>query len=360
MKIDIWVIIYAIVFGGNLLAALIFTPLARKRSLATGFMDTPKSEAHKQQSSAVALGGGYAMMLALMSCILLGMAGYLLHLPEKLGIAESLNFNPFQIKYLSLLFAAFAATLLGFIDDRHALSAPIKFGGQFLVALIAVWPGEARLSLFIPSPLIVTVISIFWFMLLMNAINFFDNMDGLATGTIAIAMGFFLFTAALNQQFLVAVMAAAVMGCSIGFWWYNKAPAKIYMGDSGSHLLGFLAALVSVCVTYFRPDSASYFPIFMPLLILALPLTDAATVCVIRAKMGKPFWIGDHNHISHRFVKMGLSRPQAVLCVHLLSIIFGLAALPLLWSGLRTTVVILLQGAVLITFILYIQHEAKK
>lgn len=360
MNIEFWLPIYGAVFGMNLIAALIFTGMARRISIATGFMDKPQSEAHKLQSSPVALGGGYAMMLALTLSTALGVGAFLLS-GDSLGeLKNSINFSPFCGRYIFLFIATALATLLGYLDDHYAMKASVKFGGQFLVALIAVWLGEAKLSLFLPSPILVFIVSILWYMFLMNAINFFDNMDGLAVGTVAIAMLFFLFTAAYNSQFLVAIMAAGIMGCCVGFWWFNKAPAKIYMGDSGSHLLGFLAALVSSCVTYFNPESKSYFPIVMPLLILALPLLDAVTVCVIRAKLHKPFWVGDHNHISHRFVKMGLSRPYAVLSVHLLCLIYGISALPLLWSGLDSTIVIVAQMAILTLFILVIQNKAQK
>ena len=187
--------------------------------------------------------------------------------------------------------------------------------------------------------------SVFWLMLLMNSINFFDNMDGLAVGTITIAMGFFCVIAALNNQYFIAALAAMSCGVTAGFWYYNTSPAMIFMGDSGSHFLGYLAAVISAGVSWFGIDySLSRFPILMPLFILALPLFDTGMVVLIRTCRGKPFWIGDHNHISHRFVRMGLSRRQAVLLVHLMALCVGLGILPVFWGDFRTAAILVAQA----------------
>ena len=190
----------------------------------------------------------------------------------------------------------------------------------------------------------------------MNSINFFDNMDGLAVGTIAIAMGFFTVIAALNQQFFIAVFSALTCGVCCGFWFYNFNPAVIFMGDSGSHFLGYMAAVISAGVTYFGIDfSLSRFPILMPLFILALPLFDTAMVVLIRTRNHKPFWIGDHNHISHRFVRMGLSRKQAVMLVHLMALTIGLGILPVFWGDFRTAAILVVQALLLLGIITILQ-----
>ena len=190
----------------------------------------------------------------------------------------------------------------------------------------------------------------------MNAINFFDNMDGLAVGTIAVAMLFFTIISALNNEYFVAAFAALNCGVCCGFWIYNSNPASIFMGDSGSHFLGYLAAVVSAGTTYFDLRfSQSRFPVLIPLLILALPLFDTFMVVVIRTLNKKPFWIGDHNHISHRFVRMGLSRKMAVMLVHLMALNIALGALPVYWGDFRTAAIILLQTVVLFSIITILQ-----
>lgn len=198
--------------------------------------------------------------------------------------------------------------------------------------------------------------TVFWIMLMMNSINFFDNMDGLAVGTIAIAMGFFTVIAALNHQFFIATFSALTCGVCCGFWFYNYNPATIFMGDSGSHFLGYLAAVIAAGVSFFDISySRSRFPILMPLFILALPLFDTAMVVLIRTRNRKPFWIGDHNHISHRFVRMGLSRKQAVLLVHLMALCIGLGILPVFWGDFRTAAILVAQAMLFLLVITILQ-----
>ena len=258
---------------------------------------------------------------------------------------------------LFLAAGAILAVMLGLIDDKIAMSAKVKFSGQFIIAVIAVFLGGARFNIFPEYPTLSTAFTLFWIMLLMNSINFFDNMDGLAVGTVAIAMALFALVAALNGQFLVASFAALNCGVCCGFWFYNANPATIFMGDSGSHFIGYLAAVISSQVTFFdKSFSLSRFPVLMPMLILALPLFDTLMVVLIRTKNRKPFWIGDHNHISHRFVRMGLSRKRAVQLVHVLCLLTGLGALPMLWGSLATTAVIVLQMILLLALITILQY----
>ena len=187
-------------------------------------------------------------------------------------------------------------------------------------------------------------------------------MDGLAVGTATIAFSFFAIVAAMRGQYFVAALGSACAGASLGFWFYNHSPATIFMGDSGSHLLGYLLATIGCMVTYYKTGSgeSSPFSVLIPLFILGLPLFDAAAVTVIRFKIGKPFYIGDHNHISHRFLKIGMSRKMAVLMVHLLCLIIGMGGLPLLWGDERTVIVVLVQSATILLLVSILQHAGRK
>ena len=106
--------------------------------------------------------------------------------------------------------------------------------------------------------------------------------------------------------------------------------------------------------------SLSRFPVLMPLFILALPLFDTAMVVIIRSINKKPFWIGDHNHISHRFVRMGLSRPQAVFLVHILALTIGLGILPVFWGEFHTAVLLIIQSLLILAVITYLQFKLSK
>ncbi|MBO5766431.1 MAG: undecaprenyl/decaprenyl-phosphate alpha-N-acetylglucosaminyl 1-phosphate transferase, partial [Lentisphaeria bacterium] len=257
---------------------------------------------------------------------------------------------------LFLMGGATLAVLLGLIDDKIAMSAKVKFTGQFVIALIAVFLGGVKFNIFPEYPVCSTAFTLFWIMLLMNSINFFDNMDGLAVGTVAIAMALFAAVAALNGQFLVASFSALNCGVCCGFWFYNANPATIFMGDSGSHFIGYLAAIISSQVTFFdKSFSLSRFPVLMPMFILALPLFDTLMVVLIRTRNKKPFWIGDHNHISHRFVRMGLDRKQAVQLVHLMALAIGIGILPVFWGNFTTAAILVFQSLILLLIVTCLQ-----
>ena len=141
-----------------------------------------------------------------------------------------------------------------------------------------------------------------------------------------------LFVAAYRCQYFVATLAALTGGVATGFLVWNAPPARLFMGDGGSHFLGYLLAILGVMTTFYQPgESPTPTPILIPLLALGVPLGDAVAVVIIRLRLGVPIYKGDNRHISHRFVSLGLSRPHAVLVVLLLCFVVGTASLTLLW-----------------------------
>ena len=353
-----WTCAYLLSGIAGAVLALLYTPLFRRIALKTDFMDVPGNN-HKGHRKATPLLGGGAIYLAWISaiglCLLvagLGRAGLVPYLPE----LDALHLDAAYRRLSVLVIGGTLALLLGLIDDKIALSAGVKFSGQLVIALLTVLIGGIRFQLAPELPQLSCGFTVFWIMLMMNSINFFDNMDGLAIGTVAIAMALFAVIAGLNNQYLIAGFAAMNCGVACGFWFYNASPASIFMGDSGSHFVGYLAAVVAAQVTFFdKSYSLSRFPVLMPLFILALPLFDTAMVILIRTVNKKPFWIGDHNHISHRFVRMGLSRPQAVLLVHLLALTIGLGILPVFWGKFLTAVLLVLQSLLILLVITLLQ-----
>ncbi len=356
----LWQHLYLFVFLLGAILSLGFTPLFQKIAEKTDFMDRPKGEDHKKHAKATPLMGGAAVFSAWMLAIILG---YVAANSFSSGtVSRDLSDNISGVNYVEgrvffVCLGAFLATALGLLDDKMALKAGPKFLGQFLIAAIAVSFGGIKISVFFNNPVIIWCLSVFWIMLLINAINFFDNMDGLAVGTVTIAMALFTAVAAMNGQYFIAVFGALTCGVCVGFWFFNHTPATIFMGDSGSHLLGYLLAVMSGSVTYFSRDySLTRFPILIPLFVLAIPLFDAFSVVVIRLYHHKPIYIGDHNHLSHRFVKMGMSRKRAVQMVHLMALIIGLSVLPLLWGDYKIDVVILAQAILMLLFMSMIQY----
>ena len=351
MKIELLDICYAGLFAAGLVFTVFATMICKKLAVKLDIMDRPKNEMHKGHKKATPLLGGLAMF-----------SGFTVTLVIAAILAKyvfALNCSSIILwKFAWIFIGGMLCVILGLIDDIKGMKAHWKFGGQFIIALIAVLLGGVRISVFIPNVIFTVCITVFWFMLLMNSINFFDNMDGLAVGTVCIAMGIFAMIAALNGQFLVGSFAFLFTGVTMGFWIFNHSPASIFMGDSGSHFIGYFAAVVSSSVTYFNfAGSLTKFPILVPFFVLALPLFDTLMVCIIRYRLGKPFWIGDHNHISHRFVRMGLNRKYAVMMVHILALLIGLGAFPLMWGDFKIAVVMVIQILLLLLLITILQFK---
>ncbi|MEA2012065.1 MAG: MraY family glycosyltransferase [Verrucomicrobiota bacterium] len=254
---------------------------------------------------------------------------------------------------LIIFLGATALVFVGMYDDRAPIGPLPKFAAQFWVAgATACW--GVRITLFWNIPVFTWIVTTLWIMLIINAINFFDNMDGLTAGTSAIASFLFFFVASVNHQYFVATLSAITFGSTLGFWFHNRYPAKIYMGDAGSHFLGYMLAVIGALTTFHSKETPTPFAVLIPLCILLLPIFDLLLVMGIRKKIGKPIYRGDHNHISHRFHKMGLSKTNSVRCVHLLSLALGLGVLPMMWLGFKGILVILLQFSAIFAFIIII------
>jgi UDP-GlcNAc:undecaprenyl-phosphate GlcNAc-1-phosphate transferase len=359
-----WWNIYLVVLlaaGGT---SLLLTTICRKVALLTNFVDRPHEQAHKGHREPIPLLGGVALCLSWLLVVGGGLFASRIVGGGYLDPSVTLNLGGiFKVSREMLVLATGAglATLLGLWDDRYNMRAITKLGGQLVVAILAVTWGGARITLFIHQPEIGWAISVFWFLLVMNAINFFDNMDGLAVGTATIAFFFFTLAAAIQEQYFVAALGASFTGAALGFWFFNHAPATIFMGDSGSHFLGYALALMGILVNYYRPDlPGTQFSILIPCFILAIPMFDVAAVVVIRLRNRQPIYIGDHNHISHRFLRMGMTRPQSVLMVHLLALCISLSVLPLMWGDERTTVVCLLQACTILLLVSLLQSRGRK
>ncbi len=358
-----WHWFYLAAGAAALAAGVLATLICRKLARRFDVMDRPKQEAHKLHAKATPLLGGMAIFAAWSGCIAGGYfavcSGWFDGLFPALAEHREGMYSV-SWRMLALLAGAAMAAGLGLLDDCKGLSAAPKFAGQFLVALVAVVLGGMHFTLFIDNIWVTGALTVFWYMLLMNAINFFDNLDGLAVGTATIALALFALVSAWHQQYFMATLSALSCGAAAGFWCFNRAPASIYMGDSGSHFLGYLLATISTGVTYYSSASSTGLTVLMPLFILALPLFDTMAVVAIRLRRRKPFWIGDHNHISHRFVRMGMSRPLAVGSVHLLALIIGLSVIPLLWVDRATATVLFVQAILLLLLVTLLQAGGAK
>jgi UDP-GlcNAc:undecaprenyl-phosphate GlcNAc-1-phosphate transferase len=162
-----------------------------------------------------------------------------------------------------------------------------------------------------------------WILTVTNAFNFLDNMNGLCAGVGAVGALCFAWKAAAAGQYLVALLAFLVVGALAGFLPYNFPRASVFLGDSGSHLVGYWLAVLAILPHFYSAENPHTLAVLNPLLILAVPLGDLAWVVGLRWRSGRPFYVGDTNHLSHRLVRRGLSPTRAVLVLWLLGLAAG-------------------------------------
>ena len=284
--------------------SLVSTPRIRQFALAIGFVDRPT--AHKNHANATPLLGGVGIF-----------GGFII-------VATFYFAWQGNWRIIGILLAALLMVIIGIIDDRRALSGWAKWGGQLLSFIIAAQLGtQVQLPI---HPFFNFLLTIIWFSIVTNAVNFTDNMDGLCAGNTAVACAFIMLFATFSNQFLIAPLAAILLGACLGFLRYNFRPAQIFMGDAGSLLLGFLLAYMALQLRF--PDNINTVTWIVPILLLGVPLFDLALVTVIRLrKRVNPLTTSTKDHLSQQFVRWGYSIGESVLLNYLLGCAFGLIAL---------------------------------
>jgi UDP-GlcNAc:undecaprenyl-phosphate/decaprenyl-phosphate GlcNAc-1-phosphate transferase len=181
-----------------------------------------------------------------------------------------------------------------------------------------------------------------WIAVMTNALNFLDNMDGLSAGVAGICAAGLAVCGLMAGQMLVPALALALLGACVGFLGHNFPPARVFMGDAGSLVLGYWLGVVSILTTYWESgQTAAPYALAMPLVILAIPLYDFASVVLIRLAEGRNPLKGDQRHFSHRLVDRGLSRRAAVLTIYLATATCAVSATLLPGASLRQTLTVL-------------------
>jgi len=250
--------------------------------------------------------------------------------------------------------------LLGLWDDKKHLGPFFKLTIQFAVAIIVAAFGEVRVEFFIESKIITSLLSAVWIVLIINAFNFLDNMDGLAAGIAVIASCILFTAAAISGQVFVGGLAVVFVGTLLGFLVFNFPPAKIFMGDAGSLVVGFFVALLTLRTTYYHEaQSGPLYPIFMPALVMAVPLYDFISVTLLRITQGKSPFVGDTQHFSHRLKKRGLTDTQTVLALYLATLCTGLGATFLYQVNLVGAVLIFAQTFMILTIIAILETTGR-
>jgi len=221
-----------------------------------------------------------------------------------------------------IFLGALGMLLVGWLDDKHELRPRAKFASQLFVAMLVAASG-ARITLFVPSVLFSYAITLLWILTVINAFNFMDNMNGLCTGLGAIAAWYFALIAAADGQYLVALLAFLTCGALLGFLPHNFPKARAFLGDAGSHLVGYLLAVLAILPHFYTLRRPRHWAVLIPLFVLAVPLLDLVWVVILRGRLGEPFYKGDMNHLSHRLVRRGLTPTVTVLLIWLAATVLG-------------------------------------
>jgi UDP-GlcNAc:undecaprenyl-phosphate GlcNAc-1-phosphate transferase len=311
-------------FAGAFATSLLALPLWRKWCLGTNLVDDPGHR--KIHNSPVPLAGGFAVLTGILLPLAAGAVLLELGLVKISSaglIVHGLDRRALELAVLAL--GAIAITILGWLDDKHELRAFPKFIGQLLVA-VAVAAASKRITLFVHSEVFSYAVTILWVLTVINAFNFMDNMNGLCAGLGAIGAFLFAMIAATNGEYLVAITGFLMCGALAGFLPWNFPNARAFLGDAGSHLVGYLLAVMAILPHFYTKQNPRPLAVLAPLFVLAIPLLDLAQVSVFRTLKKKPFWLGDTNHLSHRLVRAGLSRTHAVLLLWLVAAIIGTIA----------------------------------
>lgn len=316
--------LYLAAFVSALMTALLTLPLWRRWCLHVGLVDDPGHR--KIHATTIPLAGGLAVLTGLLlpllvATVLLKLNG---HTIANAGLlVYGLDKRAPQLA--AIAFGAVGMVALGLLDDKHELKPLAKFTGQLLIAGVVAYSG-VRITLFVPNVAFSYAVTVLWLLTVINAFNFMDNMNGLCAGLGAISAGLFALIAAGEGQYLVALLAFLTCGALLGFLPHNFPSARAFLGDSGSHLVGYLLAVLAILPHFYHRGQLRPLAVLAPLLVLAVPLADLAWVVILRTRMGKPFYHGDTNHLSHRLVRAGLNPAAAVLLIWGVAAVLGALA----------------------------------
>ena len=298
-----FIIVLTLSFLTSLVAVVVVRQVCRKKE----WVAHPQKD--RWHTRVTALHGGVGMMVAFLPFYLYAMLT--IDILPSVGIAI----------FLCMMILFF----VGLFDDIYAFSPIVKFGWQFLASIIVIWNGI--LLEFTPWLWVNVLLTVFWIVGITNAINMIDNMDGLSVGSMVITLAFLLayfFNHQTQETMFVLFLMTALVGVLLGFLIFNINPASIFMGDSGSLFLGFMIAVLplsteltgnilgTTAIVSFNVQA-----LLIPVLLLALPITDMFFVSISRTLVGKKFYHGGRDHLSHRLVRIGLSERNAVFVLHM-------------------------------------------
>jgi len=289
--------------------------LAIRLSRRINLVDIPGSAPHKRHARPTPLAGGIAIFVTLILTMTL------------FGTWNSPNIS-------AVILSAGIIFVLGLVDDLRHLSPSVKILGQILAVFMLIFSGihirvleygefylGGSKSIYV---LLDYLLTIFWVVGVTNAFNLVDSMDGLAVGLSAFAFAFFMLATYASQQMEIALLSAILLGICIGVYYYNAAPARMFLGDSGAQTLGYLLAVIGIIYTPTAALQASSW--FVPILLVGVPIFDTTLVVFSRLRRKVRFYESNLDHTYHRLVKIGLDSHHAVYVMHLAALLLGCIA----------------------------------
>jgi UDP-GlcNAc:undecaprenyl-phosphate GlcNAc-1-phosphate transferase len=320
------------------LATFIFvgalTPIMRKLALRIGAVDAPNME-RKTQSEPVPYLGGVAIVIGVL------VSTYAAVVIENRDLALA----------STVLIPATAMAAMGLMDDLRGLPPWPRLISQTVVGIIVAVILILTDTIGTPSKIFIidSVITTFWIVGVCNSINFFDNLDGGAAGTVVV-ISIFTFLIAFDQgQLLVGALAIVTAGATAGFLLWNRPPAKIYMGDAGALFLGIIVAVLTI-----RLDPAiqpTWKSLSIPLLLMAVPLLDTTVAVTSRLARGISPFTGGRDHLSHRLMRKGLQRRTAAILLWALAGVYGVTAYAVFKE--QSTLLILIAAATWVSLYIF-------
>ena len=299
---------YFLIFATTYFFVGALTPLIRRFAISTDVLDRPNSS-HKSHNQPVPYLGGLAIIIGVVT------------ISYATSLFSNFTSNTFWLA-TSVLIPALLLGLVGLWDDIRNLSPLPRFIAQSSAGILTAGILIATNNVGNPSGSVIfdSAITVIWVVGICNSINFFDNLDGGAAGTVAISSITLTFLALNSNQYLIAALSTVTAGATLGFLVWNKHPAKIYMGDAGALFLGVLISILTIRLDP-KTDTeiGSY---FIPIFVLAIPILDTSVAVLSRFRRHISPFEGGQDHLSHRLIRDGMSRKQAAATLWGLSLLF--------------------------------------
>ena len=292
---------YVIIFLTSFVVTLVSTSILIVIAKKFDFLDYPSGlKAHPRPTPIL---GGEAVFIGFLVTVILACLFFDLPLKDEL---------------LALIIGGAVTVIVGLIDDKKGLSPSTKFLGQLIAAILFIFLSHSQG--FLTGTTLDLIVLLLWITGMMNALNFLDAMDGLCGGIAFISAFAFMILGVFSANPIMIIISLAIMGSLAGFLRYNLPPAKIFLGDAGSMLNGFVLAALGIL---FAKSNPSPLTLLVPIMILSYPIFDISFVTLMRVREGRKIYMADYNNSPPRIAQMGVDRPKVIWWIYSICAILG-------------------------------------